>query len=145
MEALIQRVSQASVSVNNRKISGIDKGLLVFLGIGKDDSENDIPKLTEKIINMRIFDNETANFDRSFKEIGGEILLVSQFTLYGNCTRGRRPDFINAAPSPLAKKLYDATLKEFNAKGIKTAGGEFQAHMHVSLVNDGPVTLIIET
>jgi D-aminoacyl-tRNA deacylase len=144
MKALIQRVSQASVSVEGRKISGIGNGLLVFLGVGKDDTIKDVAPLVEKIVNLRIFENDHGKFDRSVREVGGDILLVSQFTLYGDCSRGRRPDFTGAAPAAAAKDIYDATLVEFNNMGIKTSGGEFQAHMLVSLVNDGPVTIILD-
>jgi len=145
MKALIQKVTRAYVSVEGKTVSEIGNGLLVFLGVGKDDTVNDIAPLADKIINLRIFENEEGKFDLSIKDVKGEILLVSQFTLYADCSRGRRPDFMMAAPAPYAKEIYEKTLAELNAKGIRTSGGVFQAKMQISLINDGPVTIILET
>lgn len=145
MKALIQKVTRASVGVEGEIKSEIGRGLLVFLGVGKDDKIKDIAPLAEKLINLRIFENEEGKFDLSVKDVGGEILLVSQFTLYGDCSRGRRPDFTKAAPAPFARKIYEKTLSVLNEKGIKTSGGVFQTMMQVSLINDGPVTIMLES
>jgi len=145
MKALIQKVTTAAVKVKGRKISSIKRGLLIFLGIGKNDSEKDIATIVDKIVNLRIFENKEGKLDLSVKDVKGEILLVSQVTLYADCSRGRRPDFMMAAPAPYAKKIYEKTLTSFNAQGVKTAGGIFQAIMQISLINDGPMTIMLET
>lgn len=145
MKAVIQRVKNARVSVNDESIGSIGHGLVVLLGIGKEDSESDIQWIVEKITNLRIFEGESGKMDLSIQDAKGELLIVSQFTLYGKCDKGRRPDFTDAAPIEDAKNLYNDTLKAFQQTGIPVQQGEFQAYMQVELQNDGPVTLILES
>lgn len=145
MRALIQRVKNASVIVNNETIANTGRGLLIFIGIKAGDGRTQIGYLIDKIVNLRVFEDEKGKFDKSVSEIKGEILLVPQFTLYGDCAKGRRPDFTSAAPVENAKMIYDDTVKAFMETGLKIGVGRFQAHMEVNLVNDGPVTLIIES
>lgn len=144
MRAVIQRVNIASVSIEKKIYSSIGKGLMVLLGVGENDVEKDALKTAEKIANMRIFSNEAGKFDLSVKDIGGEILLVSQFTLYGDASKGRRPDFSHAARPAEAEKLYKLTAAALEKEGLKVKTGIFQAEMKVSLENDGPVTIIYE-
>ncbi|GAB4031622.1 MAG: D-aminoacyl-tRNA deacylase [Elusimicrobiota bacterium] len=145
MRAVIQRVNSASVSIEGKIYSSTEKGLMVLLGVGENDSEKDALKTAEKIANMRIFSNNAGKFDLSVKDIGGEILLVSQFTLYGDASKGRRPDFSRAARPVEAEKLYKLTASALEKEGLKVKTGIFQAEMKVSLENDGPVTVIYET
>ncbi len=145
MRALLQRVKKASVTVNGGTVAHINKGLLVFIGINKNDRTADSDFLVDKITNLRVFENEKGKFDLSVREIKGDILLVPQFTLYGKCVKGRRPDFTDAAPIDIAAKIYQDTVAAFMKTGLKVESGIFQAHMEVHLVNDGPVTLMIES
>lgn len=145
MRALIQRVSKAKVKVDGRTVGKIGKGILLFLAVGKNDKKDDIDYLIEKINNLRIFENEGKKMDLSLKEINGEILIISQFTLYGSIKKGRRPDFAEAANPDLARKLYQDFIEKCENKGIKVKTGEFAAKMDVSLVNDGPVTFFIDS
>jgi D-aminoacyl-tRNA deacylase len=145
MRALIQRVTRASVTVDGNKISEIGKGILILIGITQGDNEKDIVYLQEKISNLRIFEGETGKLDQSIQDIKGEFLLVSQFTLYGDCNNGRRPDFTKAAPVEEAKALYEKACDIFKKSNIPTKTGQFQANMMVELVNDGPVTLMLES
>jgi D-tyrosyl-tRNA(Tyr) deacylase len=145
MKALIQRVQQASVSVNDQTIGKIGVGILVYLGITHGDSENEIKYLHEKIINLRIFENEEGKLDKSLLEVNGSILLVSQFTLYGTADKGRRPDFGLAAPTQEAKAMYEKAVEIFKSSNIKVETGQFQAHMFVESTNDGPFTLMLES
>ena len=145
MRALIQRVLSASVKVDGNEIGKINKGILVLLGVKSGDTENDARYLCEKITNLRIFENEAGKLDFSLLDIKGEILLVSQFTLYGSCDKGRRPDFGAAAPVDEAKSIYEKSVEAFKTSGLKVETGQFQAHMQVELINDGPVTLLIES
>lgn len=145
MKTLIQRVKEAKVSVDNKTIGEIGKGLLVFLGVKHDDTEKDIDYLVEKILNLRIFKDGDRHFEKSLLDTRGEILVISQFTLYGNVKNGRRPDFIQAAKPDMAEKLYDRFIEKFRNTGLKVEAGEFGAIMEISLVNDGPVTLMIES
>jgi D-aminoacyl-tRNA deacylase len=145
LRALIQKVQKASVVVENQTIGEIGKGLLIFLGVGKNDCISQAEALTEKILSLRLFPNDEGKFDFSVQDISGEILVVSQFTLYGNGWKGRRPDFTAAASPKEAEALYEAfvqNLQKIFQKPVKT--GIFGAHMEVSLVNDGPVTLWLE-
>ncbi len=145
MRALIQRVKEAKVMVENETVGSIDHGLLLFLGIHKDDDASKISWLVEKVINLRIFEDEQGKMNLSLKEVDGKLLIVSQFTLYGDCNTGRRPSFTETMPPDQAEKIYE----EFIAKGkallgeINIATGRFGAEMAVSLVNDGPVTFLI--
>ncbi|HOE91949.1 MAG TPA: D-aminoacyl-tRNA deacylase [Candidatus Cloacimonadota bacterium] len=144
MKALIQRVSEASVTVDNKVISSIKRGLLIFLGIHHDDTNKHIDWLTSKIINLRIFEDQNGKMNLSLNHVGGEILLVSQFTLYANCDRGRRPDFIQSAKPELANEMYQKFAKKLTSLGVETKLGIFGADMKVSLINDGPVTIMLE-
>lgn len=145
MKAVVQRVKSAKVLVDGRVVGKIDKGLLVFLGIARDDEESDLAFLASKIPDLRIFADTSEKFNLSLKEVGGEILVVSQFTLYGDCRKGRRPSFTEAAVPHLAKDLYDRFILRLKEQGIPVQTGEFQATMEVHLINDGPVTLILES
>ncbi len=145
MKALIQRVSQASVSVKGQIVGAIDRGYLVLLGVAEGDQDVDVKFLAEKIANLRLFPNDEGKFDKSLLDIAGEILLVSQFTLLGDASKGRRPNFQNAAKPDEATRLYEMMQAEFQKLGVKYATGIFGAQMEVALVNDGPVTLMLES
>jgi len=145
MKALIQRVTNASVSVSNKVIGSIGPGLLVFVGIANDDSENDAHYLANKIVNLRIFGNEASEFALSALEIQGEILIISQFTLLANSRKGRRPSFTEAAPPDRAKALYDSFVDQVRSTSLRVETGVFQEHMMVEIHNDGPVTLLLES
>ena len=145
MRAVIQRVQSASVYVDERLTGQIKKGLLVFIGIGKGDGENDISYMVSKIPELRIFEDTSGKFNLSLKEIGGEMLVVSQFTLYGDCRKGRRPSFTDAEEPNNAKNLYERFLSRLKGEGVSIQTGEFQAKMEVHLINDGPVTLWLDS
>jgi len=145
MRAVIQRVSEASVHVNGECTGQIGHGLAVFLGIATDDRQRDADYLSEKIIGLRIFPDENGKFARSVQEVKGSILIVSQFTLYGDCRKGRRPSFTAAAGVDKALPLYEYFVTTLRQKNMPVATGRFQAAMAVHLVNDGPVTLIIDS
>lgn len=144
MRAVIQRVSEAQVSVAQEVVGRIEQGLVVLLGIKRTDTEAEVRYLAEKILNVRCFSNADGKFDLSVLDVKGSILLVSQFTLYGDCRKGRRPSFTEAAPPEQAKALYDV-MRETLATQVSVAQGQFQASMLVRLANDGPVTLILDT
>ena len=145
MKAVLQRVLRASVSVDGKVIAAIEKGLLVFIGIGKGDSEKDAETLAKKISELRMFDDKKGHIHFSVKDVGGEILVVSQFTLYGDCRRGRRPSFDAAAPLGEAQALYEYFVQAAREKGISVETGIFQASMAVELVNEGPVTILLDS
>ncbi|HWL87651.1 MAG TPA: D-aminoacyl-tRNA deacylase [Polyangiaceae bacterium] len=145
MRAVLQRVSSARVEVDGETTGAIGRGLLVFLGIGRGDGPKERTYLLEKILNVRIFENAERKFDRSLLDVGGELLVVSQFTLYGDLRRGRRPSFDGALPPEEAEPMYEAFVHEARARGVRVATGRFRAHMHVSSVNDGPVTLVLDS
>ena len=145
MRAVIQRVAEARVSVGEEIVSGIGPGLCIFLGIAVNDSEKDAESLASKIGSLRIFEDERGKMNRSVREIRGDLLVVSQFTLYGDCRKDNRPSFSAAAAPEPAKRLYDDFVQRLRQTGLKVATGEFRATMKVALVNDGPVTLILET
>ena len=145
MRAVIQRVKSASVYVKQRLTGQIKKGLLVFIGVGKGDGENDISYMVSKIPELRIFEDTSGKFNLSLKEIGGEMLVVSQFTLYGDCRKGRRPSFTDAEEPNNAKNLYERFLSRLKGEGVSIQTGEFQAKMEVHLINDGPVTLWLDS
>jgi len=144
MRILVQRVKEAKVLINGQIIGQIGKGILVFLGIARGDNITQAEWLVKKVCSLRIFADKNSEFNLSLKEIGGEILVVSQFTLYGDCRKGRRPSFDQAAPPPEALLLYESFIKLLKQQGIKVATGKFGALMQVHLINDGPVTLILE-
>ncbi len=145
MRAVIQRVREASVSAGGQLIGSIGRGSLVFLGIGKEDTQDDAQYLARKVAQLRIFEDEDRKMNASLKEVNGKILVVSQFTLLGDCTQGRRPSFDNAAQPDVANALYEYFLSKLKEEGIPIATGRFQEYMAVHLVNDGPVTLIIDS
>lgn len=145
MRAVIQRVKSAQVSVDGRISGKIGKGLLVFLGVGKGDGEVDLSFLSSKIPGLRIFEDASGKFNLSLKETGGQILVVSQFTLYGDCRRGRRPSFTEAEEPTAAKHLYEQFISKLREQDVSVETGEFQAKMEVHLVNDGPVTLLLDS
>lgn len=145
MKAVIQRVQYASVRVDNLVVGKIEKGFLVLLGVTHEDTEQDGNWLANKIKDLRVFEDEQGKMNLSLADVGGEVLIVSQFTLYGNCLKGRRPAFIEAARPEVAIPLYEKFLETFASFGIKTEAGKFGADMKIELLNDGPVTLIIDT
>ncbi|WP_306533605.1 D-aminoacyl-tRNA deacylase [Geobacter sp.] len=145
MKAVIQRVSEARVVVDGETVGAIGRGILVLLGVEKGDTERDAAWLAEKIAGLRIFEDEAGKMNLSVREVAGGILAVSQFTLAGNCAKGRRPSFDTAAPPDEGKRLYDCFTDFVRETGIPTATGIFQADMKVHLVNDGPVTFILES
>lgn len=145
MRAVIQRVTAADVQVDHEIVGRIGPGLLVLLGIARSDEEKDADYLADKVVNLRIFEDDEGKMNRSLLETGGELLVVSQFTLLGDCRKGRRPSFVEAAPPERAEQLYEYFVDQLRLKGINVSTGRFQAMMAVSLVNDGPVTLIVES
>ena len=145
MRALIQRVSSAHVTVDDQITGEIQVGLLIFLGVSKNDTAADASYLANKIVNLRLFSDIDGKMNHSLLDVNGQALVVSQFTLYGDCRKGRRPGFDLAAPPEMARALYEQLIQEINAFGIEVATGIFQADMKVHLVNDGPVTLICES
>lgn len=144
MRAVIQRVKESSVTVKNEIIGKIGRGLLVLLGVANEDKADDAEYLADKITNLRIFEDDKGKMNRSLLETGGEMIVVSQFTLLGDCRKGRRPSFVNAADPEKANKLYEHFVKEVRQKGVSVKTGRFRAMMEVSLINDGPVTIILE-
>jgi D-tyrosyl-tRNA(Tyr) deacylase len=145
MRAVIQRVKSAQVSVDGRVTGKIGNGLLVLLGVRKGDDESDLTFLTSKIPELRIFEDASGKFNLSLREISGEMLVVSQFTLYGDCRKGRRPSFTDAEAPTRAKNLYEQFVSKLKEQGIPVQTGEFQAKMEVHLINDGPVTLLLDS
>ena len=145
MRAVVQRVSEASVSAAGKLVAAIGPGALILVGVGREDDERDASYLAEKIAHLRIFADDERKMNRSLLDAGGEALVVSQFTLHGDCRKGRRPDFTRAAPPAEAERLYEHFVGELSARGVPTRAGEFGAMMAVSLVNDGPVTLILNS
>ncbi len=145
MKAVIQRVKRAKVEIEDGIVSSINKGLCVLLGVHREDTQDDAKFIAEKISNLRIFSDSSGKFNLSVKDVQGEILLVSQFTLLGNCSRGRRPDFLEAAPPEQAKRIFDLVSSFIEKEGIKVSTGVFQAYMLVSIENDGPVTIILDS
>lgn len=145
MRVLLQRVSHAQVTVGQRLLGRIGKGLLVFLGVGRGDTTGQVKEMVDKILNLRIFENEQGRFHSSLLEVGGEILVVSQFTLYAECRKGRRPSFTEAASPEEALDLYDRFIEELKSRGLRVESGGFRERMQVELVNEGPVTIFLET
>jgi D-tyrosyl-tRNA(Tyr) deacylase len=145
MRAVVQRVSSARVEVDGQVVGQIDRGLVVLVGITQNDTAEGARWLAEKIASLRIFADDDDKMNRDVAEIGGGVLVISQFTLYGDCTKGRRPSFIDAARPEIAEPLYEAVVNAFRGIGIPTATGKFGAMMSVYLVNEGPVTLMVES
>lgn len=145
MRAVIQRVSQASVTVDGEVVGAIERGLLVLLGVAQGDTEHDARTLATKIVELRIFEDDAGKMNRSLAEGEGSLLVVSQFTLLGDCRKGRRPSFIAAAAPELAEQLYQTFVAAASVQGIRVATGRFRAQMDVALVNDGPVTLLLDS
>jgi D-tyrosyl-tRNA(Tyr) deacylase len=145
VRAVVQRVSNAEVRVEGRPVGRIGPGLLVLLGVGQADAEADADYLAEKVVNLRVFPDENGHLNRSVLDAGGAVLVVSQFTLYGDCRRGRRPGFSDAAPPELANGLYEHFVARLRGAGVPTEQGVFRAMMDVALVNQGPVTILLDS
>jgi D-tyrosyl-tRNA(Tyr) deacylase len=145
MRALVQRVARAEVQVAATTVGTIERGLLVLLGVRESDTQRDVEYLAAKVVTVRIFEDEQGKMNRDVQEVQGAVLVVSQFTLYGDCRKGRRPSFTQAARPEVAQQLYEAFLATVAQHGVPVAHGTFGAHMAVSLVNDGPVTLLLES
>ena len=145
MKALVQRVTRASVTVGDKEVGKIGEGLVVLLGVGKDDSEEDARYLADKVVNLRIFSDAAGRFSLSALEKRGGVLVVSQFTLLADTRKGRRPSFTEAAPPAQARELYESFVREVRSSGLQVETGIFQEHMVVDICNDGPVTLLLES
>ncbi len=145
MRAVVQRVKHAHVTVEDEKVGRIEKGLLVFLGVEKGDNEVDLNYSVDKVTGLRIFEDQNGKMNLSVRDVGGSILAVSQFTLHGDCRKGRRPSFIRAAEPDVAKWYYEQFIQKVGEMGIPVAQGVFQAKMEVTLINDGPVTILLDS
>ena len=145
MRAVLTRVNSASVTIDGEVVGKIGKGFLILLGVGPEDTEQTCRYLAEKALSLRVFEDENEKMNLSLEDVGGEVLVVSQFTLYGNVRRGRRPSFAEAAPPELGNRLYERFLKDCEELGFPPQHGRFGADMQVESVNDGPVTLILDT
>lgn len=145
MRAVVQRVAEARVEVDGQVVGAIGRGLLVLLGVGEGDGAEDLAYLADKIAGLRIFEDEQGKMNLSVTEVGGAVLVVSQFTLYGDCRKGRRPSFTPAAAPETANRLYEEFVQRLRIAGLEVATGVFQAHMGVHLLNDGPVTLLLDS
>jgi len=145
LRAVVQRVVSGSVVVGDVEVARISKGYVVLLGVGAGDGEADAAYIVDKIANMRIFEDEDGKMNRSLQDVGGEVLLVSQFTLYGDCRKGRRPGFSDAAPPDQAERLYERVAAGLREAGVPVATGVFRAHMLVRIDNDGPVTILLDS
>jgi D-aminoacyl-tRNA deacylase len=145
MRACIQRVSTARVVVGGETVGEIDRGLLVLLGVSASDGERDVRWLADRVVGLRVFNDAEGKMNLSLADLGGALLVVSQFTLLGDCRKGRRPSFVDAAPPDLAERLYGEFVARARALGARVETGRFRTHMDVELVNDGPVTLVIDT
>lgn len=145
MRAVVQRVSRAAVVIDGQTVGAIERGLLVLLGVTATDTPTDVRWLADKLAGLRIFNDEAGKMNRSVTDVGGSLLVVSQFTLYGDCRKGRRPSFLDAAPPEIAVPLYEAFINALRSLGLPVETGRFGAMMQVELVNEGPVTLILDT
>ena len=145
MRCVVQRVRNSKIKVNEEIIALMEKGLLVYLGISKNDTERDIEYLADKVSNLRIYPDQNGKMNLSINEIGGEILVISQFTLYGDLRKGRRPSYDMAAPPQKAEEFYLSFVETLRSKGLKVFTGQFRAHMEVESLNDGPVTVLIDS
>lgn len=144
MKLVIQRAKKAQVEVDKKVVGKINNGFVVLLGVGPDDTKETVDFLIKKLINLRVFADKEYKMNLNLKDVNGELLIISQFTLYADCRKGNRPSFVNAAPPKLAEELYNYFVEECKKMGLKTETGIFGAHMEVSLTNDGPVTIILE-
>ncbi len=144
MKVLIQRVKKAGVNINGETVSSISKGILALVGIEKEDTREQVEKLAKKVVNLRIFPDENDKMNLSLIDVKGEMLIVSQFTLCGDCKKGTRPSFDKSAPPQIANELYEYFVSQIQSYGVKTGTGVFGAMMEVSLINDGPVTFMLE-
>ena len=145
MRAVVQRVTNASVTVENETVGAVDAGLMVLIGVSKEDTDKDLKYIVEKVMNLRIFDDESGVMNRSVLDVGGSILAVSQFTLYGDARGGRRPSYFRAAAPEPANELYERAVAAWRENGIHVETGRFRTEMKVSLVNDGPVTILLDS
>ena len=145
MRVCLQRVSEAGVTIDGRQVGRIGPGLLVLLGVGQEDTPREVTQLVDKIVNLRVFADDQEKMNRSLLDVQGQMLVISQFTLWGDCRKGRRPSFVQAADPGLAEPLYEQFVQEVRVQGLVVETGCFGAMMQVSLVNDGPVTLVIES
>lgn len=145
LRAVIQRVTGGSVDVEGITVGAVGSGMVILLGVGKEDSEHDVDYLVEKIINLRIFEDDAGKMNLSLMDVQGEALVVSQFTLYGDCRKGRRPNFSEAASPEQGEELYNKFIKALQDRSVKVATGTFRAYMSVKILNDGPVTLILDS
>ena len=145
MRAVVQRVTEASVKVDENIVGKINEGLMVLLGVGNDDNEKDLDYLVEKVLGLRIFQDENDKMNLSLLDVKGELLVVSQFTLYGDVRKGKRPSFSTSASPEIGNKYYEEFINKTRALGVKTETGIFGAHMDVSLVNNGPVTILLDS
>ena len=145
MRVVIQRVSQAQVDVDDQTVGRIDRGLLVYLSVGQGDSEKDAQYIAEKLVNLRVFADQDDKMNLSLPDVGGAILMISQFTLHGDIRKGRRPSFDQPAPPELANQLYEHTINLIRQHRIPVETGAFAAHMHVTSINDGPVTFLLDS
>ena len=145
MRVVVQKVTEAAVLVNGEIIGEIGKGFMLLVGIGKEDAQEDVCYLARKVANLRVFEDEEGKMNRSLKDVGGDILSISQFTLFADTKKGNRPSFINVAAPETGEALYQEFNERLRAEGFSVASGKFGAHMAVSLVNDGPVTIIIDS
>jgi len=145
LRAVVQRVSRAEVRVDGKATGKISNGLCVLLGVHREDEQDDIRWMAEKLVNLRIFEDDSGKMNRSLLDVGGSLLVVSQFTLYGDCRKGRRPSFVEAAGPDKAKAFYENFIEMVRSMGIQTAEGVFQAMMDVELTNQGPVTLVVDS
>ena len=145
MRAVVQRVDRASVTVDNKVVGQVDKGLMVRFGVAPDDTDKDLNYIVDKVAGLRIFEDDQDKMNLSVQDVGGSILAVSQFTLYGDCRKGKRPSFDGAAKPELANSYYEKFVAALRDKGIKVETGVFRAHMLVELVNNGPVTMLLDS
>lgn len=145
MRAVIQRVSSASVTVGGEVVGRIGKGLLVLLGVSETDTQEDVVSLAQKVVGLRVFEDSDGKMNLSLQDVAGAMLVVSQFTLLGDCRKGRRPSFVAAARPEMANRLYEGFVAEVRGQGVPVETGRFQQHMDVALVNDGPVTLLLDS
>ena len=145
MRAVVQRVTSSKVTVDNRLVGSIDRGFNILIGISNDDTIEDLKYIKDKVLNLRVFEDENDKMNLSLLDVKGDILAISQFTLYGDCRKGRRPNFMNAMGGKEAKELYEKFVDMLKVSGLKVETGEFGAHMSVDIQNDGPVTILLDS